>query len=84
MNNQYNDWGDSLYATFLYALVRAWLVVISTLLAFARLSTCNTSVETLAVLLLALGLFAVTSLELFQAVQAELIFLLNRLLCFFD
>ena len=60
---------SSLLVTLFYALMRAWLIIISTLLAFAHLATWNSSIKALAIFFLALGFFTITSFKFFKIIK---------------
>lgn len=75
---------SSLLVTLFYALMRAWLIIISTLLAFAHLATWKSSVKALAIFFLALRFFTITSLKFFKIVSTWLIFLFYWLFSFLN
>jgi len=62
--------------------MRAWLIVICTLLTFAQLSTCNTRIKAFTVFFLTLWLLTVAPFKLFQIIWDKLIFLFYHLFCF--
>jgi hypothetical protein len=82
----FNKWKkkSSLLVTLFYALMGAWLIIISTLLAFAHLATWKSSIKALAIFFLALRFFTITSFKFFKIVSTWLIFLFYWLFGFLN